>query len=419
MRILATADWHVRDREIDEITTCLNFLVDTAAKEAVDLVVIAGDTFHSADTKLDSQSARLAIRTVSALADIAPIAILVGTASHDGKAPEIFTFARGQNDKIVSGMPEQLYLSRDGHLYGSWIGNEQPAAVITMIPPPTKQFFQSKSDISGADQEIGEAMSGLFAGFGAQAAEYQSPHILVGHFNVAGSMLSNGQVRTGMDIEIGRDQIALAGADVVCMGHIHLPQQIGESGIFYSSSIYAVNAGEDHPHGFWIFDLDNPDKGYVARQFYETPCRKIVRFKEDFATPDGVPAEYSDVQYLSVSDGPGPGDHAGEHIRLDFTAWQDEVALIQKDAIIERFKQAGAESVEIRITPVPRVTVRAEAVLKAETLRAEIEAMANLRGEQVAPEVLDMADLLEGTPTEKLLQMMTGHFGVVRGGIIL
>jgi len=287
MKILAMADQHIRDRDIEEITCCLDFIVETAKSEKPDLIISAGDFFHNADVKLDSPSAKLAIRTVSALADIAPIAILVGTASHDGMAPEIFTFAKGSHDKIVSVMPEQLYLSAcsapfitpssDGNLYRSWLpGREQPAAVITMVPPVTKQFFQSRSDISGVDREIGEAMYGLFLGFGAQAAEYRSPHILVGHFNVSGATLSNSQVMTGRDIEVSRDQIALAHADLVTLGHIHLPQQIGEN-IFYSSSIYPVTVGEDHAHGFYIHELaaDNLGKQINSR-FIETPCRKLL-----------------------------------------------------------------------------------------------------------------------------------------------
>jgi len=253
VKILHFADAHSRDKDIDEASKCLNFIVETAAKEAVDLVVFAGDFFHSQEIKLDSLSAKLAIKTVSRLADIAPVAIVLGTASHDGHAPEILSFARGKHDVFVASYPQQVYLE-NGFFFDRPAGGKEPDAVISFCPPPTKQFFQSASDISGVDLEIGAAMSGLFAGFGAQAAEHKAPHILIYHGCISGATASNGQQMTGRDILISRDQIALAGVSLCLCGHLHLPQELGE-GMFYSGSIYSVDFGEDHEHGFYIHEV--------------------------------------------------------------------------------------------------------------------------------------------------------------------
>lgn len=95
MKILHCADLHIREKDVEEIDGCLSMIVRTARDERVDLAVIAGDIFDSRDIKLDSRSALMAIAFVSALADICPVAIVLGTPSHDGKAPEILRFARG------------------------------------------------------------------------------------------------------------------------------------------------------------------------------------------------------------------------------------------------------------------------------------------------------------------------------------
>jgi DNA repair exonuclease SbcCD nuclease subunit len=78
MKILHSADWHVRDKDIEEITKCLGFLVETARTEGTDLITIAGDCFDSRDIKLDSQSAKLVIKIISELADICPVAVVLG-----------------------------------------------------------------------------------------------------------------------------------------------------------------------------------------------------------------------------------------------------------------------------------------------------------------------------------------------------
>ena len=404
MKILHFADVHSRDKDIEEVVKCLNFIVETAEKEKVELIVIAGDIFHSQELKLDSLSAKLAIKTVSRLADIAPVAIVLGTASHDGKAPEILSFARGNYDVHVSSMPEQIFLYQ-GCFYDHMVGNCKPEAVISLCPPPHKQFFQSASGIAQVDQEIGAAMSGLFAGWGAMAAQYDAPHILVGHFSAFGAKLSSGQARTGMDIEISRDQMMLAQPLLIMLGHIHMPQQLGDR-CFYSSSIYAENWGETHDHGFYIHEaVDDPLPGLdgyvVSSIFHETPCKKLVRLQADLR--DRTTADFmDDACDADISHGV---------VRIDFTAWQDEAAAINKAAIVETLTELGAVSVDIRITPVPRVTVRAASVLSAERLRDKIERRAELVEEELDRAIGDLADQLEDMPINQLLEMVAGGRG--------
>lgn len=384
MRILHCADLHIREKDIEEVTKCLAFLVETARTEAVDLIVIAGDTFDSQDVKMGSQSARLAIETVSALADISPVAIIVGTSSHDGAAPMILGFARGKYEILVADKPTQVVFT-------------EPKTCLTLIPQPTKQYFQTSAGIEASDNEIGQAMSGLFMGFGAQAAAYNCPHILVGHWNVNGCRLANGQIRTGMDIEVSVDQMNLGNFDLGLLGHIHIAQCLGGK-YFYAGPVYATKIDEDGPKGFYVHEIKTtlaPDMGgkqgrYAVQRFIETPCKRTVRFKRDLT------GEFVEPIYV---DGV-----AGASVRLEITVWQDEDGTIDKEATKQAYMEAGALDVDLRIIRKPRVTVRSAEVLHATTLRDKIVAHAAAKGEDVEWSVLAKADLVEGVAAEELIQ---------------
>lgn len=256
MKILHTADWHVQDSTIEEATKCLDFLVETAEQESPDVIIHAGDTFNSGDVKLDSKAAKLIIRTFNRLADIAPVAVILGTPSHDGTAAEILSFVRGKYPIHVAVRPEQIFLSKgigfadieDAAKYGGC------DAVISLMPAPTKQFFQGSGDIKQGDAEIAAAMSQIFAGFGATAAGFPVPHILAGHWNTTGSLISETQVLTGVDIEISPDMMALSNADLILLGHIHLKQQL-KNNIFYSGSLFSNNWGECSDKGFFLHEI--------------------------------------------------------------------------------------------------------------------------------------------------------------------
>jgi len=261
MKILHCADLHCKDSVIDEAEKCLNFMVETAERETVDLIVVAGDVFDSGDVKLDSKAAKLVVRTFNRLADIAPVAVIIGTPSHDGTAAEILSFVRGKHQIFVASKPEQIFLSI--HYSGlpcltdiesAIKHSEGIVAVISLIPAPTKQFFQGNGDIKQGDAEIAEAMSAIFAGMGATAAGFDAPHVLAYHGSISGAKISNGQVLVGKDIEVSTDQLNMSGACLILCGHLHLPQEL-PGNVFYSGSLFVNNWGENHAHGFYVHEI--------------------------------------------------------------------------------------------------------------------------------------------------------------------
>ena len=131
----------------------------------------------------------------------------------------------------------------------------------------------------------------------------------------------------------------------------------------------------------------------VNSSFIETPTRRFFQVKADLQ---------EDLANLPMAL-PDPEQAAGAIVRLELKAWQDQAGEIDREALKKAYMDAGAESVEIKITRVPRETVRSEAIIHCTTLSEKILEMARLRGEEVPPGVLEKAQLLESETPEKIL----------------
>ena len=273
LKILQFADLHSRERDLPEIEKCLHAIIEIAHTEQPDLIVMAGDTFDSRMVRLDSQSAKMIFRVYQALADIAPMVVVVGTPSHDGMAPEVLAQIRAVHEIYVAERPEQIMLFDSRFMRPS--PTMIPEAIISLVPAPTKQY----TDINESNQDIANALGTMMAGFGAQAGAFPDvPHILCGHFSVSGAMLSDTQTMIGRDIEISQEQIGFANADLTLLGHIHLPQKIGEN-IFYSGSISSLNFGELHDHGCFLHTIGG-DHNLISH-FLKTPATKLIKLRAD------------------------------------------------------------------------------------------------------------------------------------------
>jgi exonuclease SbcD len=392
MKILHFSDIHCRDKNIEEIEKCLNFIVETAMSEAPDIIINAGDTFDSANIKADSLSAKLIFKIFKELADIAPVVIIIGTKSHDGQVAETLKYIKAKHFVRVATFPEQLYFA----------GAHDAGVLVSMCPAPTKQHFATDSDIKGADSEIAQAMSNMFLGFATEAESYKNvPHILVGHWNITGSLISDTQTLTGVDIELSKEQMELSGADIYLMGHIHFPQRIGTN-IFYSGSIACLNYGELHDHGFYIYILDG--KKLIEARFFHTPARKLIKLSEDLTGSQDL-TDLSGIPLMEMLlAGDAPIEVKDAVVRVEFKVFQDEAAKINADEIKTSLMSSGAKEVDIRIVRIPRENIRSQKILKLTTLREKLIEMAALKNEVVPESILAKADLLESEESDKIIQ---------------
>lgn len=400
MKIGHFADLHSQEKGYDEIAKCAGFIVERIEEEKPDLIVFSGDASHFRDIRMESRAARLIVETFSRLADIAPVAIVQGTASHDGRVPEILSMVHGFHEIHVASKPEQAYLMRDGS-FSTEIPEPpfEPKAVISCLPTPTKEWWSrgNGGSITQTDMEISSALSAILAGFGGQAAQFPGiPHLFVFHGTARGAKLCNGAQMIGREIEIGFDQIELVRCDIGMFGHIHLPQE-PFPGIFYAGSVYAVDIGEAATaHGFWMHELKDGERESV---FHVTPTKKISRIESDFTG-----AESGEIAFFELL----PDSYKDESVRVEIKVWQDEAAQISKEEISEMYRKAGAQEVDVRIIRVPRETVRSTEVTKAHGLPEKITILARTRGEEVPEGVLELAADLESLPAETVLERVGG-----------
>ena len=367
MKIIHSADWHYRDADHDEIEKCVDFMIERARNEEIDLIIISGDITDSQNLKLDSRSAKTICRQFSELADIAPVVNIIGTPSHDGKSAEILRYVKGKYQIHVSEKPEQLYLASGLLCTADMISDIGSSidAVITQIPTPTKQFFQADTAIEEGDKAISNAMTSILCSFGEMAKGLDCPHIINGHFQVGGAFISEKQQLIGRDIEISTDQLEMANAHLICLGHLHFSQTI-KGYIHYAGSIYRKTFGETEAKGFYLHEIE----GMVTKSlFIETPTKQKLTIREDFTKEDNL--EDMDAILYSY----GLDELKDAHIKVEFKIWQDEQR-INKSDIDDFFKSAGVEHVIVNLIRVPRETVRAANVLKLSSLRDKVQEMA-------------------------------------------
>ncbi len=138
----------------------------------------------------------------------------------------------------------------------------------------------------------------------------------------------------------------------------------------------------------------------VTSKFYETAHKKMLRVEKDF-TQNGSSDDFESVFHLGLLSVVGQCKDA--FLRLDLKVWQDRAGGIDRENLRRYFIDAGAIEVDIRIVRVPRETVRAESVLKADRLRNKLAAMAKIRGEEVGESILLKADAMEDRAEEELL----------------
>jgi DNA repair exonuclease SbcCD nuclease subunit len=411
MKILHFADVHARTEDLDEIQRCAQYLLDKAREEKPDLIIDAGDIFDSQHVRADSPAVKYIHRWVKELADIAPVARIMGTRSHDGRASEILDLIGAANQIRTAVSPMQVYLTANGNL---WTSEELEAAssglatpvpvqaVVSLVPAPTKEHLAGlvDGDIKETDAMIAQGLTALFMGLGAQAADFPgTAHILVGHWNTTGAYISPTQILTGVDIEVSRDMMMMANPSLVALGHIHKSQHLGSDPIFYAGSTQINTWGELDPKGFWIHEIESSE---LQSRFIETPTRRRLLVSHDFTRHDLNPVSAITRAAAEIC-APHTIDATAKEamVRVAIKYFQDEEAKFSDDEIARIFP--NAHSVEILRTRIARANVRAARMLEIERLRDKIEQRAELIGEPIPTGVLEAADMLEDMAPETLL----------------
>jgi len=324
----------------------------------------------------------------------------------------------------VSSKPEQIVLvnrhfERDCE-YLVWttavVASDEPRLIVTQIPPPTKEFWKNRQDIETDNTNIGKAMGAIFSGFGQMASKYDGiPHILNGHFTIAGSKISENQLLPGSDISIGTETLGMAMAELICLGHIHMRQSFdipGGGKAFYPGSIFRKDFGErNQSKGFYIHTLDDrcTTQGNKS-EFIETPTREMAQVDYNFMTdPDLLREGLIGYVVADVFRALEEKGIEGTWVKLTFKLWMDEVRNINQAEIRRLLEAAGAARVVLEIERVRRENSRDEEIIKANTLVEKVVTLANHRSQPLPEGLEEMLEMLETRSLNDLVEYAKGR----------
>lgn len=257
----------------------VNFMIDKAISENVDLFVFAGDAYKTHNPTPTHQ--RLLMQSFFRLykAKI-PVVIIIG--NHDnplsyGKAHALEIFGQIPVDGFyVISQPDSIKLeTKNGPIQ------------IVGIPWPTRSILALNNKyLNNNSGEIADYIGTAIASIIKQYAEQLDPKIaaiLVGHLTVSTGIFSGSEKRAiyGSDPVLLPSQLAIEPFDYVALGHLHRYQNLNLNGypaIIYSGSPERIDFGErKEDKGFCLVNIH--EKNYTTHEFIKTPTRQFIQIK--------------------------------------------------------------------------------------------------------------------------------------------
>jgi exonuclease SbcD len=272
MRLLHTSDWHLgqefyrHDRSFEH-AHFLKWLTSTIVEQKVDVLLIAGDLYDTANPPASAQ--RMFYNFVRELKEAAKDLVIVAAAgNHDSPSrfeipAEIFEMFSAHVIGRVASTPQGLSASEDFLIPLFRKGDVAPAAVCVAIP------YLRAADVywQGETTTYPEAVLRAYEQALAQARlAYgpQVPLIGMGHMHASGGRVSEESERK---LVIGGEEAVPLGMlakefAYIALGHLHLAQQVGGwEHVRYSGSPLPMSFSEiNYPHQVLRIDLEATGK---------------------------------------------------------------------------------------------------------------------------------------------------------------
>jgi len=393
IKVIHLADIHYSRERKDLVISSLNQVEETAKKNAVDLIAIAGDLFDSATLNSANTGFPEFLDAIKGLADQAPLAIIYGTPSHDvDSSLDVFPKITAKHNITIL-EPGQAYFLIGNYICSEadanlFYGNIPKKTLILGVPEPRKKFLLANQTTGKDESEetIREAMHKLCFMLAAKRREYPNiPCVLLYHGDVFGSTLQNSQtIERGTGIGITSDDLADIGADFNCLGHIHLPQQIGNLPAFYAGSI-TKNFGETHKAGYNLVKVD-------------VGSYEIQRIDWNIPQNLKIEAELNEKKMIKYFRGENfnPEDITGKKVWLEITCTKEDRSFIDADKELQTLLRLGAvEGSRVTLCDIPTETVRAAEITAVNTPTQKYEVWAQNSELEVKPSILEKIKTLE------------------------
>lgn len=388
MILLHTADWHITEgpRLEDQIRTLWD-IVRIAREAQPDLTIIPGDLYGATVPHKSTPLERNAVGDVlAALAAISPVIVVAG--NHDATADADY------HARLNTTFPIIVCSAADGIQ-----SMELPGFWMHAIPYPRRTSIADHCRATGrpADPATRDAhgsalLDYALLGLAEDIRERPGvPHIVAGHLAVTGAAVAGGERLASREVEASTaalDQLRLAGASYIGLGHIHLGQEIGHPAIRYSGSPHRCNHGETEASKSVVVAEIADDGRFVGLNLEPVWHRRMVTVDAEWHLGDGWgwsarPADIKDAE-----------------VRLRLTIPDEAQMIADRDEIPRVLEEMGAHRVlKPEITIKRDTRVRAIEVARAESDEEKVVAywdtLAEKPGDDARKEALAELDALE------------------------
>lgn len=347
MKNIHTADWHL-GRTLLQVSlleeqrqVIKDGFLPRVREIRPDLVVIAGDIYDRAVPSPDA--VRLLDDTLTELTlDIGvPVLAISGNHDSEGRVRYASRILSRSGLNIHGGLQEPLT---------PLLFERQQVAVVPLPyfePVEAAAWLGVPGPLSAAESMrlVLERLAGLVpTGW---------RRVLVGHAFVQGGSVSDSErPLPGAGVEVGGAGLVPAGVfagwDLVLLGHLHRPQQVGAAAIHYAGSLLKYSFSEaEHVKGITLHTLD--ERGASAERIALAPRRdlRVVRINkgerlEDVAIRDTHRDDYVRIEYYGQ---PLPLERLREHYPNVLEPWRivEDAAAVGPGATVLNVREQGLE----------------------------------------------------------------------------
>lgn len=296
MRILHTSDWHLGKtleniNRIEEQRQFIDELCAIVEREAVDLVLVAGDIF---DTYNPSSAAEeLFYDAVDRLNAGGTRAVIVVAGNHDSPdrlcAASPLAYKNGivllgypGSDAAAYSNPSVIQQSGPGWLEIKPVRSMHSAVIIT-LPYPSEarleQLISADSQEDKLQQAYSDKIAGLLHHLSSNFRE-DTVNLILSHLYLRDGKTSDSERQLGGALVVDPCQLP-DNAHFIALGHLHRPQRIksAPSPTYYSGSPLAYSFSEtDYSKMVYIVDAA-PGKDAEVREVYLNSGKPLKQWK--------------------------------------------------------------------------------------------------------------------------------------------
>jgi exonuclease SbcD len=352
MKILHTSDWHVgktlRGRSrAEEHRRVLAEIVDVAATNKVDLVLVAGDLFDTAAPSPEAE--QIVYKTLLDLVDTgARVAVIAG--NHDN-ARRLHAVEPLLDLGNVIVAPFVRRCEDGGAVTVSVRSGEE--ARIALLPFVSQRYVVRADDLISKDRRqhddaYAERIARIIAHLAAPASA-EAVQLLMAHLTVAGGRIGGGERPAHTVIEYAVPARVFAPhLDYVALGHLHRQQEVpAEPTVWYSGSPLQFDFGEiDEAKGVLLVNTTAGKKTEV-RPLPLSGGRRLVKVQGTLEELESLAADPPDAHLRIVVEETARAG-LNEEVRRLFPEAIDVVVALPGDG-----KDAGPEP-EPRLGRPPR-----------------------------------------------------------------